>query len=241
MDFRSLRRDPQSVYASRAVLSDGEVITKTGCKIYVPVRFEDKKLVSISTDIFIVGIYLMVLPDGACAVSLINAMIGITPSRTNTVKIDGERYYEFEFDKGARVYKDTELVMDNKLVYKIYNEIFSQGYIPAYLNYNDLAKLFDSAKAHSGTNVGEQNEVIELIVSIIGRNAKDKTQYYREVITKLGDLLTNPPAFISLRDVSYAPSNTLDRLAGSYMEAGVIAALARPSERVERIEGILRA
>lgn len=241
MDPKQIHPDTRAVYDSRVVLEDGSVITKTGCKIYAPVRFEEKKLLNIGADIFLVGIYLIVLPDGGCAVSLTNAMVQITPTSFTTVKINGESYYEFVFAKGATVIKNVQLVKDNKLVYKIYNEIFSQGYVPFYLNYHTLASVFDSALKHAGANVGQNREVTELVVSIIARDAKDKSRYYCEAVQKLSDLHTNPPTFIALRDVMYAPSNTLDKLAGSYMETGVVSALNQPSKRTERVEAILRA
>jgi hypothetical protein len=241
MDPNALHTDTQAVYASRATLPDGSVVTKTGCTIYIPTWFEEKGLATIGSDIFIAGLYLITLPDKACAVSLINAMMQITPSKFSVVKIEGESYYEFAFDKGARIIKTTQLVKDNKFVYKIYNGIFSQGKVPFYLSYHSLAKVFDSALKYSGANIGSNQEVTELVVSIIARSAKDMSKYYREVVQSLGELKTNPPVLIALRNVAYAPSNTLDKLAGSYMETGVISALNRPATRTERIEEILRA
>jgi hypothetical protein len=241
MDIKSLTRDASVVKASRVLMPNGSVVTKTGCKILVPVRFEERKLAIVGVDNLIVGIYAMVIDDSVYAVSTINAMFEILPTSTNKIKIEGEEYYEFKFDRGATVFKTTELVKQDKLVYRIYDEIFSKGNIPWYLGYNDLAGLFDSARKHAGANVGGNKEVTELIVSLVGRSAKDKSVYYRQVVKSLSELETNPPAYIALRNVSYAPSNTVDKLAGSYCETGVISALNSPSSRVERIETLLRA
>ena len=44
-----------------------------------------------------------------------------------------------------------------------------------------------------------------------------------------------------MRSVIYAATNTLNKIAGSYMETGVVSALVSPSDREERIEILLKA
>lgn len=240
MDVSNWVRDPVRVRASREVLADGSVVTKTGCKILVPARFEEKNLVIISTNISIVGVYAMVLEGGVYAVSTINAMINIAPSTHRKVKIGTQEYYEFGFNKGSTIYKNTTLVKNDKIVYELYVEFFSGGKVPFYLKYEDLAGIFDTAKKHAGTSVGSHREVTELIVSLMARREEDLSEYYRHAIKNKGELNTDPPKFIALRNVSYAPSNTVDKLGGSYFEVGMVSALNSPSERPERIEKILR-
>ncbi len=113
--------------------------------------------------------------------------------------------------------------------------------MPWYLDYNDLGHIFDTASSHAGANVGTNPEVTELIVSIIARNSKDRTQYYRSCINSLEELKTNPPVFISMKSVPYAATNTTNKLAGSYFGEGVVSALVSPSEKRERIENLLLA
>jgi len=113
--------------------------------------------------------------------------------------------------------------------------------VPWYLDYNDLGHIFDTASSHAGANVGTNPEVTELIVSIIARNSKDRTQYYRSCINSLEELKTNPPVFISMKSVPYAATNTTNKLAGSYFGEGVVSALVSPSEKRERIENLLLA
>lgn len=233
-------RDPERVKATRVKLDDGSVITKTGCKIIIPARYEEKGLITIGTNTSIVGLYAMVLDDGAYAVSMINAMINIDPVSHRKIKIGVEDYYEFTFNKGSVLYKNVTLVKSDNVVYQLYVELLSGGKIPFYLGYEDMARLFDTAKKHAGSVVGTNREVTELIVSLMARRKGDLTKYYREGIKSRSELTTNPPTFVALRNVSFTPSNTTDRLGGSYFEVGMVAALNNPTERPERIETILR-
>jgi hypothetical protein len=126
-------------------------------------------------------------------------------------------------------------------VYKIYDEIISKGRVPWYLGYLELWKIFDTALYHAGANIGANQEVTELIISMISRSEKDRNQYYRTTIEDLSQLMVVKPAFIPLRSVQYAATNTTNKLAGSYFGDALVSALVNPADRVERIESLLRA
>ena len=239
MQINSLVRDADHVKTYLQELPDGSLITTKGCKIIIPARFEERGLAEIGLDTFIIGIYAMVVEDKYYAVSLVNMMIRITPSSTLKIKNNGVEYYEFTFDPGQTVMPRTNLVRNDILVYKIYDEIVSKGKVPWYLGYEDLGHIFDTALSHGGANIGTDAEVTELIISIISRNSKDRTQYYRSSINSIEDLKLNPPVYISLKSVPYAATNTTNKLAGSYWSEGVVSALVSPSDRVERVESLL--
>lgn len=240
MDFKKLIRDPAKVHAYLRELPDGRLVTTKGCKIYIPVRFAERGLASIGIETYIVGIYAIVVDDLYFGTSLVNAMIPIEPTSTVTVQIDGDDYYEFSFEPGSTVFSSVNLVKTDTLVYKIYDEIISKGRVPWYLGYAELGKLFDTAQYHAGARIGANHEVTELIISMIARNPKNRHEYYRTCVKTPEDLKTVPPAYIPLRSVTYAATNTLNRLAGSYFTEGVVSALVNPTERTERIEDLLR-
>jgi hypothetical protein len=240
MNPKQLVRDATRVKACLKELPDGRLVTTKGCKIYIPVRFAERGLASIGIETHIVGIYAMVVEDKYYSISQVNALIRIDPSSTLKINIDEEEFYEFTFDPGAVVIVSLHLVKTDTLVYKIYDEIFGKGRVPWYLRYDDLHKLFDTAKLHAGANIGQNREVTELLVSMISRDSKNRHRYYRTVPKKPEDVITNPPVFIPLRSVTYAATNTTNKLAGSYFYEGLVSALNNPADRVERIEGILR-
>lgn len=240
INIASLQRNPKAVLASLVTLPDGRVVTKTGCKIHLPCRFAERGLANIGVDNYIVGLYAIIVGDAQYAISMVNAMLNIDPTETVRVKINQDDYFEFIFPAGSTVLKSTSIVKTDSLVSKIYDEVFSKGNVPWYFTYDDLAFIFDTSKEYAGANIGTNNEVTELIASIVARNSKDKTKYYRSTVKSAADVKTNPPAYISLRDVTFAPTNTTNRMGGSYMSTGIIAALNNPSDRTERIESLLR-
>lgn len=239
--FQSLTRDASRVTETLEELPDNRLVTKKGCKIYVPARFAEHDLAYLGVNNYIVGIYAIVVDDTYYGVSTVNAMINIDPTDTNKIKIEGEDYIEFVFAPGSTVFKSLDLVKIDVLTYKIYDEIFSKGRVPLYLDYNDLGGIFDTAKYHANANLGTTGEVTQLIASMISRDHDDKTKYYRTMINDLSDVRNKPPAFIPLRSVAYAATNTTTRLGGSYFDKGVVSALVNPSDRVERIESLLKA
>lgn len=239
--FQSLTRDASRVTETLQELPDGRLVTKKGCKIYIPARFVEHDLAVLGVKNYIVGIYAIVVDDTYYGVSTVNAMINIDPTDTNKIKVNGDDYIEFVFAAGSTVIKSLDLVKIDVLTYKIYDEIFSKGRVPIYLDYNDLGSIFDTAKYHANANLGATGEVTQLIASMISRDSQDKTKYYRTTINDLSDVRNSPPAYIPLRSVAYAATNTTTRLGGSYFDKGVVSALVNPSDRVERIESLLKA
>lgn len=240
MEHTQYIRDPQRVQAYLRELEDERLVTTKGCKIVIPVRFAERDLAYVGMETRIVGIFAMIVEDMYYAVSIANAMMRITPSSTIKVIYDGDEYYEFSFDAGATVIPSVQLVQTDTLAYSIYNEILAKGRVPWYLGYEEMSELFETARYHANANIGQNQEITELIVSIIGRNGNDRHQEYRHHITDYRDLVTNPPVFIPLRSVTYAATNTLNKLAGSYARDGLISALVTPTDRVEKIEALLR-
>lgn len=240
MNPKKLIRDASKVHACLKELEDGRMVTIKRCKIYIPARFAERGLASIGIETHIVGIYALVVEDTHYVVSMVNAMVRIEPSSTVKILIDEEEFYEFGFEPGSTVISSLMLVKNDQLVYRIYDEIIAKGRVPWYLGYTELGKLFDTAKYHAGANIGTNHEVTELIVSMIARDSKDRHRYYRTSVKSVEDMQKNPPVFIPLRSVTYAATNTTNKLAGSYFSEGLESALVSPADRVERIEGLLR-
>jgi hypothetical protein len=239
MDIRNLIRDPDRIKACFTETPDGRLVTSKEVKIYIPARFEERNLAEVGVEVYIVGVYAVVLEDKYYSVSTINAMVRIEPNSILKMKINGVDHYEFTFKPGGTVISSLQLVKKDTLVYRLYDELFSKGRVPWYLNYYDLGTLLDSAKEHAGTNVGEKSEVIELIVSMLARDPTDRTKYYRMSAKTLEDVQQHPPAFIPLKSVFYAATNTTNKLAGSYFSHGVVGSLVSPADRTERLEALL--
>jgi hypothetical protein len=241
MDTKRLIRDAAQIKACLKELPDNRVVALQEVKIYVPARFAERNLAYVGVDKHILGIYAITCQDMYYGVSLINAMISIDPAVMNRIKIEGDEYLEFVFPPGSTVFKSTNLVRTDTLTYRIYDEFFSSGKIPWYVGYEELGHIFDTAQHHAGANVGANQEVTQLIASMVARDPTDRTKYYRTKIQSLGELRTDPPAFVSLKSVEYSATNTTTKLGGSYMSVGIVSALISPSTRTENIESLLRA
>ncbi len=240
MDVRKLIRNPETVKGQLKKQADNTVITNRGCKIYIPARFAERNLADLGVDNYIVGMFAMTVDDTYYSFCNINALIQITPDSVNKINIEGEDYLEFVFMKGSTVIKNTFLVMNDILVFRIYDEFMSKGNIPWYMNYEDAGKMFETAGKHGGTSVGSSPEVVEMLIATIFRDAKDRNISLRTIINTREDLITKKFVTIPLRSVAYAASNTTNKLAGSYFSVGLTSALVNPTERTEKIEAILR-
>lgn len=238
MDIKNLKRDPE--YVGKALRENDTVLyaAKT-VRIYAPVRFTERNLGSMYPEITIVGIFAIVVDD-RFAVMNIPAIMPLSPTVFNTVQINKEDYYEYVFEPGSVIIPNLDLVRTKTLVYYIYDEIISKGKIPWYLDYAGLASVFDYSKEFANVSVGSDHEVTELLVSLIARNKDDRKIYYRQSVKTVEEIQSNPPAYIPMRSVIYAATNTLNKIAGSYMESGIVSALVSPSERSENIESLLR-
>lgn len=240
MDVSRLIRDAAKVHACLKELPDGRLVALKEVKIMIPSRFAERGLASIGIETHIVGIYAMIVEDQHYCVSLVNARLQIEPTAATKVMVADEEYYEFYFAPGSTIVTSLMLVKQDTLTYRIYDEIFAKARVPWYIGYLELGMLFDTAEKHAGTSIGKNREVTELLASIIARNPEDRRQYYRQVVKDTSDLKTKPPAFVPMRSVTYAATNTTNKLAGSYFSEGVTSALVSPSDRVERIEELLR-
>ena len=239
MDIRRLKRNPAAVHADWVKLDDGRIITKKGCKIMIPARFEERGLAYLGVENYICAMMTIVMETGEYGISATNAMMNIDPTDTERVTIEGSDHLVFTFMPGSTVVKTSALVKDATLVGKIFAEMVSMGNLPWYYNYSDSGAIFRSSGKYAGSGVGENTENVEMLMSLIGRSAEDKTVYYRSTLNDQGKSSTGL-AIVGLRDVVYAPSNTVNRLAGSYLDVGIVASLNNPTERMESTERVLR-
>lgn len=240
VDPKKLKRDPAKVRAVLQKTKGDTFVTTKACRLYIPRGFEEKQLAHVGSEVYVLGIFALVLEDNTYAVSLTNAMMRIEPATINTVQIDGEEYYEFVFEPGDTVFANTNLVKNDTMPYHINDQIIAKGRIPWYLSYEDIGSLFDSARKYAGVSLGANDSVLEMIASAIARSPKDPRTYYRQFVKTKDEIHTKPPIFIAFKNISYGATNTTAKLMGSYFETSLTSALVHPSEKVEDIEEILR-
>lgn len=240
MNPSTLTRDAKRVLDSWSTTKDGQMLTAKPCKIIVPARWTEQNLADVGTVTRTMAIFAIVMDDKYYAVSNAAAMMRLTPTETNTIKVGSDDYLEFFFEAGSVVCPNINLVKDDTLPYRMYNEFFAKGRVPWYISYEDLGRIYESAPYHANLQVGANHAVPELMAAAICRSEKDVTRYYRHVVEGEQDLVMNPPVTIPLKDVSLGATNTTARLMGSYFNDGLVSSLVNPSDRVEPIENLLR-
>jgi hypothetical protein len=234
-----LKRDPAAVHKHLFEQDDGSIVTDAHVRIQIPERYTTRHLASIGTEVYILAFFSLIVNDQFYTVSETAAMIRITPSSTERVTIRNTAYIEFSFFPGDRVFYGIDLVKNDTLTYYIYDEHVAKGNMPWSFNYFDMLKLFETAEEYAGINLGNR-AVPELIISTMGRNADDFTQLYKHVLQDYSDVDERPPAVVPFRSVIWNTSDTTSKLIGSYFSDSITSALVNPSERVERIEELLR-
>lgn len=240
MDPSTWKRDAKKVFAALSEQAGGEVLATRPIRIYVPERYMEKGLGEIGSETFILGIFAIVVDDKYYAVNKVAAMMRIKPTTTSTVKFNGDTYLEFYFEPGSVVFASLDLIVENTIVYQIFNNFISNGAVPWFVEYEDMAKIFATADKHAGFKLMGSHTIIEMITAAIARNEKKRTEYFRHSLDAADGPLTQKPAWIALRNISLGATNTTARLQGSYWADGLTSALANPSTKLERVEQLLR-
>lgn len=238
MNTPNLIRDADYVLSRLSEESDGSVVTTVPCTVQIPEAFAAKNLAVIGSEVFIFGFFPIIMGD-RYAVNKTIAMMRICPSSTQKIVVNETPYIEFQFEAGDKLIYTTALVVTDTLSYYMYDEFIAKGNIPWYLDYFDMANMFDTAKEHAGVDLGGRS-IIELIISTIARDPNDMTRLYRHILARPEDLRTKPPITVPFRSVIWNTSDTTSKLNGAYYSEGINSALVNQSESVEMIEELLR-
>jgi len=239
MNVKELKRNPTLAKTHFITTDQGSLLTKHGLSIMIPKRFVEVSLATVGSDNEIVGICAWIIGN-EYFITLTNALFKITPDNITETIVDGDVYVSYNFDKNSVVMPNTNLLKSSGIVFHIFNELIAKGKVPWYINYLDRLNIFDSANKHAGVSFTDQKEVTEMIVAVNTRFKDNINQYYRHVIKKEDDLISDKHKPTSLRDVEFSATTTLNKLMGSYMNRAITSSLNHPSERVEKLEEYLR-
>ncbi len=239
MDISKLKRDATKVHKDLTVTGT-TIVTKRGCKVYIPARYEEQGLATLGTETSILGFFAIVYDDGTYGVSTAITIVKTAPDEINTIKIEDEGYIELVYNPGSTVISNTSVLKDENLLFLTWDEFISKGKIPWFLNYEDLGKIYALSAQYTGITLGANHAILELIAAVISRDPAKLQSHYRHIIKSKKDLLTNPPVIIKLNSVTYGATNTTAKLIGGYYDEGVNSALINPSQKKEAIEDLLR-
>lgn len=239
MFIESLTRNPDVINNDWVETPDGKIMTKAGCRFYIPARWTEQRLAFIGNETVIFGYFAIVIGK-VYAVCNLCTMVQIAPGTTRQVSIGGNAYYEFSFDPGTTIIKNVNCVMDDTLPYQMYREFIEMGKVPPYLAYSDVCNLFESCIEVCGVTLGANEAVLSAIASSIFKDPDDLSRSFAFKIDSIKSELLVNSVIVPFRDVQYGATNTTAKLMGSFSDLAVTGALVNPSERNEKFEDLLR-
>lgn len=241
MDIKKLIRDAKRVREAIHVSDDKKIsISKGDIKIVFPKNYTNGKLGFLDTKFNVVGIHAIVLDEKYYCVSICNAVMPLSPTDVNIMKIGKAEYYVLSFAPGAVICPNLLLLRNNQLVYEISNEIISLGKTPWYLDTELMARLFDSAKEYATVDLGATPSILELKVSSRARDPNNLLHYRKEDYKTQSDFENLPVSFVPQKSVAFTATNTSARLLGPYLKEGVLVSMVNKSESNEIMEDVLR-
>ena len=229
------RRD--AVVLDSFELKDGKYITNTGCKIIFPARYRQKNLASFGEFTECLSVYKVVLPDGTYSVARDVSRIRLAKTSYQIEKIDEEDMYVFNYEKGDIVIDSSDIIVDKLLPYYTYEYFIDKGYVPSFLEYDDMCLMWENVENTTGGKVGSTKEVIRFIISLIARYPDDPTLFYRQAVNKG---YKGKPKWIAFSSVIHGPRTTTAKLIGARFNSALIAALNTENVKPEKVEDILR-
>lgn len=232
------KRKPE-IIKSKLKITKNITVTTDDLLVMFPTRYINKGLCFMGDIIKVVGIY--AIADLYNNYSVVNTPIFhyLLPNNITDIEINDVKYKLLSFDKNNVFMPDNKLIVDDSFIYNIFEELFLNGNIPWYLNYNDLSNVFEESKRFSGSNIGNDNMAFEILTAIVSRSPENKKIYFRQILDKV-----NPNSnveFVGLNNLYYSFDNTGAKILGSYFGDGIVAALVDPEKKTSTTAEILRA
>lgn len=231
-------RNAEKVLSLLTDLPGKPVIAKQKLMIQFPTRFNEIGLAKVGAETFVFGLFIIVAENGDYALCNVNSLIELGKGLVEKETIGDVEYFNYTFQPGDVVMKTKELVCRPPLVYKAIDEFVFKGKVPWYVEYDDMGKLFDTAKKYAKTRANILPSVTEFMAAYIARDSHNRINFIRETAKSYNDFKSL--RWVAMQSVYWSAPGTVNKLAGAYFQDGIVSAIVNPSERVDKIERILR-
>lgn len=229
----TLNRD---VIFSKLIEKGNSLVCTEDMQIIYPKRFDSRGFTQYTDSIRIMGIFALLDTVGNYAVhNLPNRMV-VMPSVTDSAMIDDEEHVVMTFYKGHVLCSDTTMVKDASYLSDLYNELIVLGKIPKFFSYTDLLRTFKRTLEFNGSPVGRYNAPMELLLSLIARDMKDKSKPYRYVG---GEGLPGEVYYVGLSNIHYTVTQNINKIGGAYASQAIFSAIGNEREMSELEELLL--
>lgn len=203
-------------------------------EIRIPKRFEVYDLLSITDTVTSLGIMDLVINGRyQCGMVILN-QIQIEPSEITEMEYNGVPYVVLHLTPGDRFIPNPNVVKEDRVIYAIYVEFDTCGKPIYFLNYDQLGLIFDKVKLMTGSGLGVDRVVYEVIIAHLARDRNNLYLPYRLTDMK------QPFALIPLKQVTHSTTNTTARLIGSYFSDTLAASLVTTTTENYPFEDVLR-
>ena len=203
-------------------------------ELRIPKRFETYGMLEVTETVTALAVLDMIIDEKwQCGLNL-PAKIEIAPSVIGEMVYEENAYQVLHLEHGDQFIKHTQVIKDQSIIYALYVEFITRGKTIYTLDYVGLALLFDRVKQMTGSGIGVDRVLFEVIVSHLARDPDDIFKQYRYTD------MSKPMHLVRLRSVSYAPTSTTARMLGSYFDDGLNASLVHHEDKEQTFENILR-
>ena len=235
IDLSKLKRNP-ALYST--VLNDtgkSQLVAKVPCQVIFPSRYFQAGLGNLSSLVEIVAIFALVT-DKEYTVCKAIAIMPFTPDKVAKQVIDEVEYTILEFDKGAVVCPNTQLVRSDTLLYYIDSEFYKKGKFPVFIDpMEDVPTLFQTLEYYTGVTATYNNRPWELITANIVRNPDNIRQYFRHMKKGSKDVV-----YVPLESVAFTAVSTTSKITGAYLDEGLLSSALYKSTEISKVEEVLR-
>lgn len=233
-------RNKEAVISCLKELDNGAYITTKQIKIQFPIRFKDIKLAILGETSYVFGLFAIFQENNYTLLSL-NCYIELAKAKIEKSVINDVEYYNFVYEPGDVVFNTLKVVARSNLLFIAIDEFVFKGKMPWYVSYEDAGQLFETAVEYAGTSAKIIPEVEEFFAAYIARSKEDRSLFIREVAQNYEDYDLTKISWVPFRSIYWSSPGTVNKLAGAYFNDGIVAALVNPSNKVERIESVIRA
>lgn len=238
MEPSKLKRNQLLSRKALRELEDGSVIATRPLVGYIPNRFVETSLASVTDTVTSIGVIGFVDPKTEEFFSMyLQTLFTLMPSNMGEENVNGERYLTMEFEEGDVVIKSLSSIQNANLNFMFFREFCWLSKLPWYTDYTKVRTTFDRAGMITGRGVGSSPTVFRILTSLNERDPDDPTKPYRysKAIAQGRD-----PLVIGLNNGSLLIDGTFNRMIGGYDQENLIMAVLEEDTKVTTEELIIK-
>ena len=240
VDISKLKRDKDKI--NKLITNkDNKLITQTDLYIVIPNKFIERGISSIGNTVNTVGVFAIVDPiSNSYSVSLIPTKVDITPLEISNIVVNEESYVVLKIEKGMPLLSSNIVIKDKSLAYELFDIFYVHAKIPWFLSYTDIHKVFGNIEKYTGSKSGKFVLIFELLTSLIAKDNKDVTIFFRNSLKNELDVYNKPVVYRGLKDLFTTVTSNLNKIVGSYFKDSILSSMNNKATETSRLEDIIR-